>query len=209
VVAHISLDRDDIEAAARHAREALTLSQKFGSKFLEAQSLTSLAAVAERSDGAEKALPLAREALALIQSSPMTFIGPRILAVLASCTPDPDERTQALAKAEEILASGSVSHNHFWFRRAAMEQALERQEWAEVERHADALTRYTQSEPVPWSDFHCLRARTLAAVGRGGKDSEIGTTLRRLHAQATEVGLKVALPRLEAAMGAVGAASAA
>ena len=209
VIAHISLDRDDIEAASRHAREALALSQKFGSKFLEAQSLTSLAAVAERSDGAEKALPLAREALALIQSLPMTFIAPRILSVLAGCTPDPDERAQALAKAEEILAAGSVSHNHFWFRRATMEQALDRQEWSEAERHADALTRYTQSEPVPWSDFHCLRARTLAAVGRGSKDPEIGAALRRLHADATKVGFKAALPRIAAALGATGAASAA
>lgn len=200
VVAHVSLDRDDIDTAASHAREALTLSQKFGSKFLEAQSLASLAAVAERSDGADKALPLAREALALIHSLPMTFIGPRILSVLAACTPDPDERTRAMAEAEAILASGSVSHNHFWFRRAAMEQALDRQAWVEVERQADALSEYTKSEPVPWSDFFCLRGRTLAAAGRGARQPGLRDTLHALREQAEAAGLRSALPKIDAAL---------
>jgi predicted ATPase/class 3 adenylate cyclase len=200
VVAHLSLDRDDMEAAARHAREALTLSQKFGSKFLEAQSLTSLAMVAHHGGNADQALRLAREALALIQSTPMTFIGPRIFSVLAACTSDPEERATALAKAEEILATGSVSHNHFWFRRAAMEQALERQEWDEADRQAEALAQYTQSEPLPWSDFYCLRGRTLAAVGRGDGGPETAATLKRLQDETIDAGLLSALPKIEAAM---------
>ena len=209
VVANLSLDRDDIETAARHARDSLTQSQKFGSKFLEAQSLTTLAAVAERSGGAEKALPLARDALARLQGGPLTLIGARALSLLAACTPDPDERRTALAQAEDLLASGSVSHNHFWFRRAAMEQALDRQEWDEADRHAGALEQYTKAEPLPWSDFYCLRARTLAAVGRRAKDASVQANLRRLHGEATAAGIKAALPRLEAAMSIVGAESAA
>jgi tetratricopeptide (TPR) repeat protein len=200
VVAHLSLDRDDMEAAAAHAREALTLSQKFGSIFLEAQSLASLAAVAHQNGDAGEALRLAREALALIQSTPMTFIGPRILSVLAGCTSDPEERTTALAKAEAILAAGSVSHNHFWFRRAAMEQALERGEWDEAERQADALNQYTRPEPVPWADFYCLRARTLAAVGRGDTGTKPAPTLRRLKEEAVKADMRAALPKIEAAM---------
>jgi hypothetical protein len=130
----------------------------------------------------------------------MTFIGPRILSVLAACTPDPDERAQALAEAEAILASGSVSHNHFWFRRAAMELALDRQEWAEVERQADALAQYTKPEPVPWSDFFCLRGRTLAAAGRGARQSSLRDTLHALREQAEAAGLRSALPRIDAAL---------
>jgi hypothetical protein len=205
VVAHLSLDRDDMEEAAWHAREALVLSQKFGSKFLEAQSLTTLATVAHHSGDAGQALPLARKALALIQSTPMTFIGPRILSVLAACSPDPDERAKALAKAEAILASGSVSHNHFWFRRAAMEQALERQEWDEADRQADALTQYTEPEPLPWSDFYCLRARTLAAVGRRARSPDVPATLRLLRGQAADADLRSALPKIEAALHVVAA----
>jgi hypothetical protein len=200
VVAHLSLDRDDMEAAARHAREALTLSQKFGSKFLEAQSLASLAAVAHQSGDADQALRLAREAQALIQTTPMTFIGPRIFSVLAACTSDPEERATALAKAEEILAAGSVSHNHFWFRRAAMEQGLECGAWDEVDRQADALADYTRPEPVPWSDFYCLRGRTLAAIGRGNGGTEPAATLRRLKDEAVKADLLSALPKIEAAM---------
>ena len=200
VVAHLSLDRDDMEAAARHAREALTLSQKFGSKFLEAQSLASLAAVAHQSGDADQALRLAREAQALIQTTPMTFIGPRIFSVLAACTSDPEERATALAKAEEILAAGSVSHNHFWFRRAAMEQGLECGAWDEVDRQADALADYSRPEPVPWSDFYCLRGRTLAAIGRGNGGTEPAATLRRLKDEAVKADLLSALPKIEAAM---------
>ena len=205
VVAHIALDQGDLETADRHARETVRLSKKFGSKLLEAQSLTTLAVVIEQTEGAAKMLPLVRESLALRQGLPATFIGPRALVLLAACTPDPDERRKALTEAEGILASGSVGHNHFWFRRGAMEQALDRQEWDDADRHAHALEQYTAPEPLPWSDFYCLRARTLAAVGRGARDAEIPATLRRLHDEATAAGIKAALPRIESAMRLVGA----
>jgi hypothetical protein len=133
----------------------------------------------------------------------MTFLGPRILGLLASYTPDEDERQKALAKAEDILAAGSVSHNHFWFRRAAMEDALDREEWNEADRHAGALARYTQPEPLPWSDFHCARARTLAAIGRKDLSPDAAAALRRLQDQATTAGLLSALPKIEAALRAV------
>jgi hypothetical protein len=81
-----------------------------------------------------------------------------------------------------------------------MEQALERGEWDEAERQADALNQYTRPEPVPWADFYCLRARTLAAVGRGDTGTKPAPTLRRLKEEAVKADMRAALPKIEAAM---------
>jgi hypothetical protein len=55
-----------------------------------------------------------------------------------------------------------VSHNHLEFRRAAMEFGLRNGDLRETRRHAAALRKYTEDEPLAWSDLVIRRAEFLA-----------------------------------------------
>ena len=90
-----------------------------------------------------------------------------------------------------------------------MEVSLGAGDWNGVERYAKALEDYTRPEPLPWSDFFIARGRTLAAYGQGRRDAEVAQELRRLREEAERVGLKTALPALDAALSEAGAVSAA
>ena len=105
---------------------------------------------------------------------------------------------------EALLAAGSVSHNYFFFYRAAIEAALATEDWSAAERYAAALEDYTRAEPLPLSDFVIARGRALAAWGRGERDATAVERLRGLRAHAERAGLRNALAALEAALGASG-----
>ena len=147
---------------------------------------------------------LVREALAISRETGMAFLGPALLAWLALFTDDDAERRAAVAEGEALLAAGSVSHNYFFFYRAAIETALATEDWCAAERYAAALEDYTRAEPLPWSDFVIARGRALAAWGRGERDATAVERLRGLRAHAERAGLRNALAALEAALGAPG-----
>jgi hypothetical protein len=113
---------------------------------------------------------------------------------------DAATRRQTRAEAEDLLREDCVSHNYLWFYRLAMDACLEEGDWDGVERYAAALEAYTRPEPSPWSDFYIARGRVLAAHGRGQRDEELTAELERLAEEARRVGLRIALPALEAAL---------
>ena len=64
------------------------------------------------------------------------------------------------------------------------------------------MESYTRGQPVPWADFFIARGRALAAFGRGARDEKTLGEIARLREEAEEVGLKIAVPALDAALGA-------
>ena len=200
LVGHLCLDTGELDQAILHSREGVGLARKLGTSMLEGQNLSTLAIVEMRTGNVLAARDLIRQALEVTGENTMGFLGPYLLGVFAACTPDEAERRRALARAEELLSAKCVSHNHLWFRREAMEQCLEREEWAEAERHAEALERYTEAEPLPWSDFHCLWARSLIAAARPTRDGTVAASLASLRDEAAAAGLRTALPKIEAAL---------
>jgi len=113
----------------------------------------------------------------------MAYIGPMLLGTLAHLTGDAAERRAALAEGEALLAEGSISHNHLWFYREAIEAALLEADYEAVERYAQAFEAYTRPEPLPWADFLIARGRALAAfaaVGRNRVESLAGAVVEQL-----------------------------
>jgi hypothetical protein len=78
-----------------------------------------------------------------------------------------------------------------------MNLCLERKNWDEVDRYAQALENYTSAEPTPWSDFFIGYGRSLAAFGRGNRGDATMRKLQHLLDEAERVGLKIAVPRLK------------
>ena len=95
-----------------------------------------------------------------------------------------------------VVRAGCLAHNVLWFRRDAIEAALNAGEWEAAERHAAALEDYTRAEPLPWSDFIVARGRALATHGRGKGGAGLTAELVRLRDEAERVGLRSALPAL-------------
>ena len=69
--------------------------------------------------------------------------------------------------------------------------------WDEVERHAKRLEAYTHDQPLAWPDFMMARGRALASWGRGNRDADLVTELKRLRDVAVGAGMKLAASDLE------------
>ena len=90
-----------------------------------------------------------------------------------------------------MLAKGAVGHNHFGFRRFAIEAALLAKAWDEAEAQADALVRRTAAEPLPYSDLIVERGRILARMGRGTARDEDAEKLAALRAKAAAADFRI------------------
>jgi class 3 adenylate cyclase/tetratricopeptide (TPR) repeat protein len=190
----------DHAAAEHHTVQALDLARQLAARRFEAEALHFLGAVRHAQGRRAEALELVRQGLVIGRETGMAFMGPWMLADLALATDQVDERRAALAEGEALLVAGSVSHNHLWFYAIAIETSLERGEWREAERYAEALEAYTRPEPLPWADFHVARGRALAAFGAARRDRSVMAQLERLRAEAIGVGFVSALAAIEAAL---------
>jgi tetratricopeptide (TPR) repeat protein len=187
------------EAEAR-GREADALTARIGARRFEAQSLLWKAEASMLTGERVRAAELAKSALAVSRETALGFFGPCVLGMLAWTAEEPGGRAAAIEEAEALLALGCVGHNHFIFRRYAMEAALAGGAWGEAEHHAAALADYTAAELLPWSRFFCDRALALARHGRAPDGPGMRAALTDLRDEAERRGIGSALPAVQAAL---------
>ena len=199
LMALIGLLRLD-EARAGVAR-ARALAQQLGALRFEAENLWFLATIERLSGDSAAAAALLREALALSRATSIGFFGGAILGSLALTTNDAAERAAALAEAEPLLDTGSVSHNHFFFARDAIDAALAEDDPERALGYAARLRAYTAAEPLPWSDLVIERAESLVAAARAPASCANDATLARLTATARRLGQLDLIAALDAAQG--------
>ena len=119
------------------------------------------------------------------------FGGPLIHGLIALAADVREEQEAALASGEALLAKGAVGHNHFWFRRYAIERALLDEDWDEAERQADALLLRMADEPLAYSSCLAARAHGLARRGRGDATDADEKTLEQALAFAAVADLRL------------------
>jgi tetratricopeptide (TPR) repeat protein len=191
----------DFETAFMHAEAALALSRQLGARRFDAEALACRAELHRLAGRRAQALADADEAVRISRETGTAFVGPFTLGALALATHDPAVRKQALDEGEALLRAGAVSHNHFLFRRDAIDACLGAGDWEGAERSAAALEDYTRAEPLPFSDFYIARARALASHARRSiAATALAAELGRLCETGERLGLRVALPGIEAAM---------
>lgn len=132
-----------------------------------------------------------REGLAASEETNPGFAGPYLYGLLALIETERSAHEAALAAGEALLAKGAVGHNHFGFRRFAIEAALQSETWGEAEAQAAALARRTAAEPLPYSDLIVERGRILARAGRGTAGDEDAGKLAALRANAAAVDFRI------------------
>jgi tetratricopeptide (TPR) repeat protein len=178
------------EAAAVQPK-ALEQARALKARRYEAVTLAHCAEVALFNGRKAEALALAREAREISNETGPGFIGPILYGLLALLEDRRENQEVALGAGETLLAQGSVGHNHFWFRRYAIERALLFEDWEEADRQAEALLLRMADEPLTYSSLVAARGHVLARRGRGdatqGDEEKLSATL----AAASAVGMRI------------------
>jgi class 3 adenylate cyclase len=180
----------DLAEAEATIGEAQALTAAIGARRFEAENLMFLAEARLLRGERAAAAALLEDAMAISRATAVSYIGPPILALTAWAAGDPARRQEVLAEGEALLAAGSLSHNHLWFRRYAIEAALAAGDLDEASRQAEALERYTAAEPLPWSTVLVARARALLAHARRPGDPAVRAELARLRDETERLGLR-------------------
>jgi class 3 adenylate cyclase/tetratricopeptide (TPR) repeat protein len=157
----------------------------------EAGILGQIAEVALSKGQRADALALARTGRAISEEIGPGFVGPMLFGLLALLEYSRNDQEAALAAGEALLAQGCVGHNHFWFRRYAIERALLLEDWNEVHRQADALILRMANEPFAYASFVAERAESLAQIGRGQAIDPASEKLKALSMVAASTDMRV------------------
>ena len=186
-----------LTAAGRYAEAADVLSKALEqaralkARRYEAVILANCAEVALINGRKAEALTLAREGREISNEASPGFAGPILYGLLALLEDRHADQEVALAAGEALLAQGSVGHNHFWFRRYAIERALLFEDWEAADKHSDALLFRMTDEPLTYSSLVAERGRMLARRGRGEATGDDEDALRATLAAASAVGMRV------------------
>jgi tetratricopeptide (TPR) repeat protein len=171
--------------------DALEQARTLNARRYEALILAQCGEVALAEGRRGEALSLARAGLEIADQTGPGFVGPLIHGLLALAEDDPEQQRAELAAGEALLAKGAVGHNHFWFRRYAIERALLDDDWDEAERQGDALLRRTADEPLAYASCIATRGYVLARRGRGDVTAADENRLRQALAVAAEADIRV------------------
>ena len=132
-----------------------------------------------------------REGLAASEATSPGFCGPCLYGLLGLVETGRPARQAAFAAGEALLAKGAVGHNHFFFRRYAIEAALQWGAGDVADAQADALTERSTAEPLPYSDLIVKRGHILARMGRGTARDEDAGELAALRAKAAAADFRI------------------
>jgi class 3 adenylate cyclase/tetratricopeptide (TPR) repeat protein len=186
-----------LTAAGRYAEaeefqsEALEQARALNARRYEAIILGQCAEVALSKGRRDEALALARAGRTIADETGPGFVGPIIHGLLALTEETREGREASLAAGEALLAKGAVGHNHFWFRRYAIESALLVEDWDDAERQADALLLRTSDEPLAYASCLAARAYGLARRGRGDATDADEKRLEQALAVAAKSDLRI------------------
>ncbi len=197
---HCLRDLAQWDRAWEHVGPALQCALELKSRRFEGEALALRAELHRVAGRTREALDDIEAALVISRETGMNYLGAAYLATLARITQDVATFERAIAEGETLLAKGAVSHNHYLFRRDAIDACIERQRWDEAVGHAAAFEDYTRREPSPFSTFAAARARALAAHGRGERGADILVELQRLDEEGRRLGYLHALVAIDSAI---------
>jgi class 3 adenylate cyclase/tetratricopeptide (TPR) repeat protein len=170
---------------------ALELARTLKARRYEAIILCNCAEIALVKGLRAEALAFARQGRDISEATGPGFVGPIVLGLLALLEAQREDQQAALSAAEALLERGSVGHNHFWFRRFAIERALLLDDWDEVDRQADLLLLRMSKEPLAFASWMARRGKILARRGRGDASEADENELKLILASAAETGMRI------------------
>lgn len=143
----------ELTKARQHNDQSLELIHQLGAPRFKAQALLYEGKLLRAEGRQERAAETLKTAFDLSEQVGHGFSGARIAAELARNLTKADDINSMLAKGEQMLDAGSVSHNHFFFYPAAIDVALDMNDWDAAQHYVSALETFSKPEPLPWCDF--------------------------------------------------------
>ena len=195
----------DFDNVAVSARRSLALADEIGAQRLSSVALVIVAKTSFIQGRQLEAENAAKQALAAARKSGITFYGGATLGTLALITREPKIRNQALQEGHELLGGGCHVTNYLEFRRDAAEIAIECGDWSEALKQIKAWEFDFADEFPPYAEFWSSWIKALVKFGKGERDQQLFDELNRLKDVANSGGVKVALPRIDAALAEFGA----
>jgi class 3 adenylate cyclase/tetratricopeptide (TPR) repeat protein len=177
--------------AAEVQPKALEQARVLKARRYEAVTLFHSAEVALFNGRKAEALALAREGQEISNEVGPGFVGPILYGLLGLLEDRREDQEIALASGQALLAQGSVGHNHFWFRRYAIERALLFEDWEEADRQSDALQLRMADEPLTYSSLVAERGHMLARRGRGEATEDDEDKLKAALAAASAIDMRI------------------
>ena len=196
-----AIELSDWAAAEKYGNHVLDLGERLGSVRFSQEAMAFLAVRMNALGRSDEALSMIRATIAEARELGFSFGGPRMFGHLSRATENIAEQDRALKEGEEIIQSGCVGHNQPYFYRDAIEVMIDRGDWGEVDRYADALAAFPPGETLPWSEYYAARARGLAAWGRGARNKDAMAKLTNSAEEAQRIGLLSAIPAIKRALG--------
>ena len=159
---HIAYDiaNVDLETYEQHANRTVELSTKLGAKAWRPLGLIWQTVCQYRRNNQDQAEQTIAEAVETGRN--YTFNSGRVFGTQAYITNEPAVRENALREGEKITEGETISHNHLWFNRYAMDAMIKTRELDRARYYADRLEKYTSGESLPWAAFFISRTRILA-----------------------------------------------
>jgi tetratricopeptide (TPR) repeat protein len=188
---YVLLSAGRLDKAEGPAEMALELAVKFGARRYEAYLRMALGQVRLAQNRFDDARKLLHAAISLAEETGLGFCGPWICGVLAQMWGSSAEGRAWINRGEKMLADANVVHNHVFFRKAAMEWAINAGDWSMVDRFAQVLTDYTAAEPLPYVDLIVRRARALTALEGNPEDIQATEAIRWVEETARAVDLRL------------------
>ncbi len=200
VAVMVAVYRGDARRARDQAEREIAITRELGTARFESEALQHRSMAEFGLGELDAARASIATALELARRSDMAFYGPVVLGWHARLAGDPGTKAAAHAEAEALLAGGSLSHNHFFYREVAIDDALATGDWDAAIRHADRLVAYVAAEPLALPCYTADRGRALALWGRGDRSPARRAELVRLRDLARTAGLAFGLAELEQAL---------
>lgn len=168
---HIAYDiaNVDLEIYEQHANRIVELSTKLGAKAWRSLGLIWQTVSLYRLNNQDQAEQTIAEAVEIGHN--YTFNSGRVFGTQAYVTNEPAVRENALREGEKITDGETISHNHLWFNRYAMDTMIKTRELDRARYYADRLEKYTSGESLPWAAFFISRTRIKKKPGQRWKNS--------------------------------------
>ena len=164
----VGMESGRAQEALPYVDRARAIVAELGAWRFEGENVIFGAELQALAGNAALAADMAREAVVLCREHAMAYMGPAVFGMAARLIDEPAERQMLLDEGDKLLAAPTLGHNHFFFRRYAIDAELAAGHPEEARRHALALAKYAAREPTPLTDLVVRRGVLLAdaAVGR-------------------------------------------
>ena len=185
-----AMEGDRPAAGLAHLPRSRQIVAELGAWRFEGENVIFGALLEDAAGRPDVAQSMACEAVDLSRQHALSYIGALTLGIAAAISTDRNERDAWLAEGEALLAKPTLSHNHLFFRRYAIEACLPAGNADAARHHAAALASHVAAEPMPYTEMVVRRGMLLADACDGRLSAEGRAELSVLATQAERAGCR-------------------